>query len=77
MDNRLIEILEELQPEVDYNTCTDLIDGHRLDSLTILSLVAEIEDKYEIIIPTVEIIPGNFNSAQAIWNMILRLQEDG
>lgn len=77
MDNRLIEILEELQPEVDYNTCTDLIDGHRLDSLTILSLVAEIEDEYEIIIPTVEIIPGNFNSAQAIWNMILRLQEDG
>ena len=41
---RLIEILEEIQPEVDYTTCTDLIDGHHLDSLSIISLVAELEE---------------------------------
>ena len=40
---RLIEILEEIQPEVDYATCTNLIDGHYLDSLSIISLVAELE----------------------------------
>ena len=45
---KLIEILEELQPEVDYKTCEDLIDGHYLDSLTILSLVAEIEDEFDV-----------------------------
>ena len=72
----LIEILEELQPEVDYDTCTDLIDGHRLDSLSIISLIAELEDTFDITIPTVEIIPANFNSAQAIWAMVTRLQED-
>ena len=74
--DRLIEILEELQPEVDYETCTDLIDGHYLDSLTILSLVAEIEEEFDITVPAVEIVPNNFNSAQALWAMIQRLQDE-
>jgi acyl carrier protein len=73
---RLIEILEELQPEVDYKTCENLIDGHYLDSLTILSLVAEIEDEFDVVIPTVEIVPSNFNSAQKICDLITRLQEE-
>lgn len=73
---RLIEILEDIQPEVDYSTCTDLIDGHHLESLSILSLVAEMEEEFDITIPTVEIVPANFNSAQALWSMIQRLQED-
>ena len=60
----LIEILEELQPEVDYETTENLIDGRYLDSLTILALVSEIEDKFGVEIPTVEIIPNNFNSAK-------------
>ena len=74
--DRLIEILEELQPEVDYETCTDLIDGHYLDSLTILSLVAEIEEEFDITSPAVEIVATNFNSAQSLWKMIERLQDE-
>ncbi len=73
---RLIEILSDINPDVDYNTCTDLIDGHYLDSLSILSLIAELEDEYDIIIPTVEIIPANFNSAAAMWKMINKLKEE-
>lgn len=73
---RLIEILEEIQPDVDYTACTDLIDAHRLDSLAILSIVSEIEDEFDITVPTVEIIPANFNSADSLWKMILRLQEE-
>ncbi len=73
---KLIEILEELNPDVDYKTTENLIDGRFLDSLTILSLVAEIEDEFDVEIPTVEIIPDNFNSAKKIWNLIERLQEE-
>lgn len=62
---------------MDYATCTNLIDGHYLDSLSIISLVAELEEAYDITIPTVEIIPENFNSAQSLWAMIVRLQEEG
>lgn len=72
----LIEILEDIQPGVDYENCTDLIDAHRLDSLSIISLVAEIEDEFDITVPAVEIVPSNFNSAEAMWKMIQRLEEE-
>jgi acyl carrier protein len=74
---RLIEILEEIEDGVDYENCTTLIDQGILDSLAIISLVAEIEDEFDVQIPTVEIVPANFNSAKAIWNLINRLQEEG
>lgn len=73
---RLLEILNEIHPDIDYATCTDLVDGYLLDSLSILALVAELEDAFDITIPAVEITPNNFNSAQQIWAMILRLGEE-
>jgi len=76
MMEQLIEILEDIQPDADYETCTTLIDDHILDSLSILSLVAELEDAFDVTIPTVEIIPANFNSAQAMMAMINRLLEE-
>ncbi|MDE5994150.1 MAG: acyl carrier protein [Oscillospiraceae bacterium] len=76
MDERLLEILEDIQPEVDFETCTTLIDDHYLDSLSIISLVAELEEEFDITIPTVEIIPDNFNSAENMWAMITRLMEE-
>lgn len=72
---RLIEILEDIQPDIDYRTCENLIDGKHLDSLSILALVAELEDEYDITIPAVEIVPANFNSVKGMWSMIQRLQE--
>lgn len=74
---KLIEILEEIEDGVDYENCTTLIDDGILDSLAIISLVAEIEEEFDVQIPTVEIVPENFNSAKAIWNLIVRLQEEG
>ncbi len=73
---KLIEILEEIEPGVDYKNCTTLIDERYLDSLAIISLVAEIEEEFDVQIPTVEIVPENFNSVEAIWNLITRLQEE-
>ena len=44
--------------------------------MTILALVAELEDAFDISIPSVEIIPENFTSAPAFWAMVTRLQEE-
>ena len=74
---RLIEILEDIQPDADYETCTTLIDDHILNSLAVIAIVAEIEDEYDITVPAVEIIPDNFNSAKALYDLITRLQEEG
>ncbi len=74
---QLLEILEEIRPDLDFANCQDLIDGHHLNSLDIISIVAELEDAFDITVPTVEVIPHNFNSAQPLWAMIQRLQEEG
>ena len=73
---KLLAILEDLNPGVDYENCEDLIDGHHLDSLLIISLIAELEDAFDVTIPAVEIVPDNFNSAKRMMAMIKRLQED-
>ena len=73
---QLLEILEDLNPGVDYENCEDLIDGHYLDSLLIISLIAELEDAFDVTIPAVEILPDNFNSAKRMMAMIERLSED-
>ena len=77
MKEQIIEILEDIQPEADYETCQTLIDDHILTSLDVLSLVAELEDEFDVTIPTVEIIPSNFNSVDAIAAMVDRLQDEG
>lgn len=73
----LLEILEEINPDVDYATCTTLIDDHILDSFAILSLVSEIRDTFDVEISAGDMVAENFNSAEAIWNMIRRLEEEG
>ncbi len=73
--DKLINILEELKPGIDYKNTSNLIDGRYLDSLTILSLISEIEDEFDVVIPAVEIIPENFNSVNKIYNLIEKLQD--
>lgn len=74
--NRLINILEELKPGINYETTENLIDGRYLDSLTILSLISEIEEEFDVEVPAVEIIPNNFNSAKNIYNLIQKLKNE-
>ena len=45
---QLLEILEEIRPDLDFANCQDLIDGHHLNSLDIISIVAEVEDAFDI-----------------------------
>ncbi len=74
--DRLIEILEELKPGVDYKKTENLIDGRYLDSLTILSLISEIEEEFDVEVPTVEIIPSNFNSVKSMYKLIEKLKDE-
>ena len=69
----LLNILNELHPEVDFETETRLIDNKVLDSFDIVTIVAEVDAEYDVQIPAVELTPDNFNSAQAIWDYIQSL----
>ena len=72
----LLEILEDLHPDVDFAYEEALIDDGILDSLDIVTLITEINDKFDISIPAEEIIPENFNSAAALMALIEKLDEE-
>ena len=72
----LLEVLQDIKDDVDFETCTTLIDDHILDSFDILQLISSLNDTFDISIPASEIVPENFNSAEALWNMVQRLQEE-
>ena len=74
--SKIVSILEDIKPGIDYENCKELIDGHYLDSLSIISLIAELEDEFDITIPAVEIVPANFNSVEQMAAMVVRLQEE-
>ena len=76
MENELRDILEEIRPDVDFDNETQLIDGGILDSFDIVTLVAEINARFDIAIPAEELVPENFNSAQALLELLERLDEE-
>ena len=71
-----MEILMDINPDVDYATENQLIDGKVYDSFSIVSLVSQISDTFDIEISPKYLVPENFNSAQAMWEMIQKILED-
>ena len=74
--DELLNILMELHPDIDFETCDTLIDDQILDSIDIVSLVAEISDAFDVAIPAEELIPENFNSASALYALIEKLLDE-
>ena len=73
---QLLEILRGMHPDVDFEANDDLIGEGVLDSLDIVTLITEINTTFDVSIPAEEVIPENFNSAEAIFAMIQRLDEE-
>ena len=73
---QLLEILNELHPEVDFSTHSHLIDEAVLDSFDIVSLIGDLNEAFSIEISFDDIDPDNFNSADAMMAMIQRLQAE-
>ena len=73
---QLLEIMSEVRPDVDFTTETALIDDEILDSFDIISIVSEINVAFDVEIDVNDLLPENFNSAEALYELIVRLQEE-
>ena len=71
---QLKNILMDLDDTIDWEQETALIDQHVLDSFGVISLVSELEDAFSITIEAREMVPENFNSMEAMYRMVTRLQ---
>jgi len=72
---KLIEILSRIRPDVDFMNENELIDQNIIDSFDIVFIVGELNDLFEVNIGVAELIPENFNSALAMFDLIERLKK--
>ena len=72
---KLIDILSDIVPGVDFETEEALIDDGLLESLDIVSIVSEIMVQFDVEISVDDLLPENFNSADAILELIKTKQE--
>ncbi len=67
---KLLELLSRVRPDVDFGSETSLIGDGILDSLDIMEIVSEMSDAFGVTLSPADIIPSNFDSAEAMWKMI-------
>lgn len=72
MKEQLLKVLQEQYPEVDFLTDADLVDDGVVDSLTITGIISAISMEFGVMLPYEEIIPENFNSLDAMAELLER-----
>lgn len=72
----LLKILEKIKPGVDFENEESLIGDEILDSFDIVSLVTKLNDEFDIEITPSDLVPENFETAEAIYSLIQKLQEE-
>ena len=72
---KLMEILKGIRPDVDFENETSLIDDGILDSFDVVSIISELDNEFGVQVRITELDPENFNSAEAIWNLVQVLKE--
>lgn len=66
----ILKLLTELRPEFDFHESQNFIEDGYLDSFDIVSLIAELEEKFQISIDGLDIVPENFISCDAISHLV-------
>ncbi len=72
--DKLLEILKEIRPDVDFENETALIDDGILDSFDVVSIISELDEVFGVQIRINELDPENFNSIEDIWSLIERMR---
>ncbi len=73
---QLMKILKELRPDVDFEQEDKLIDNGVLDSFDLVALVGEINEAFDVEVEFEDMEPENFNSAEHMYAMIVKLQNE-
>lgn len=66
MKNKIIEILSEIRPEVDFNVDVNFFESGLLDSFDVVTLVSALDEEYKISIDGLDVLPDNFSTVNTI-----------
>lgn len=71
---KLLKILNDIRPDVEFENETSLMDDGVLDSFDIVTIISELNDEFDIHIRVTHLLPENFNSIGAILALVNKLQ---
>lgn len=71
---QLLSVLREVNDEIDFAAETAMVDDGLIDSLELMKLIVALDDAYDVHIDPGQVEPENFNSAQAILELVRRCQ---
>ena len=74
MKERILEILSGIRPDIDFENETELMDGGLLDSFDIVSIISDLNDEFDISIRITELKAENFNTLDAMVNLVEKLK---
>ncbi len=74
LETKILELLKDEYPEIDFEASEELVDDGILDSMTLTGIIATLSMEFGITIPYEEIIEENFNSIAGMAKMVERLQ---
>lgn len=73
--DKLLLLLSEIRPEIDFVNEKKLIDNGVLDSFDIITIISEINAVFNVSISVADIEADNLNSVEAMYKLIEQLQE--
>ena len=75
MRDTVLEILQDIRSDIDFENETALIDDDLLESLDIVAIVGEFNEEFDVEISVEDLLPENFNSVDAMVELITRAHE--
>ncbi len=72
----VLNILKELHEDIDFEAEEKMVDDKILDSFDLVTLVTELGDAFDIEITAKDFVAENFNSVDALSEMIERLMDE-
>ena len=67
---QLLKVLSEVCPNIDCTKETALVDDGLIDSFEMVALVSELMEAFDVELDVDDLLPENFNSAEAMWKLI-------
>jgi len=76
MEEKILEILEEYCEEALDYTGDNMMEEGVIDSFTVINVVSELEDVFDIEIDAKYVVAENFRNKEAVIELVRRLLED-
>lgn len=73
MEQEIISILNGINPYVEISSTTKLLEDDVLDSIGIVLLITELEERYRVVIPVETVKIEDFQTVETVIKLVERL----